>query len=168
MRYPDGRFAQVREAIGFIPWYFNLPDDQPRYGEAWLQAADPRGFSAPYGQTTAEQRHPAFRTHGVGKCEWDGAVWPFATSQTLTAMANYLNNYTHCTITDSPYFAELEKYAEPKPPRQALHRRIPRRADVATGSRATRSLPLLQPLDLQRPHHHRTVRRGRVPTTSWR
>ena len=112
VRYPDGRFAQVREAIGFIPWYFNLPDDQPRYGEAWLQAADPRGFSAPYGQTTAEQRHPAFRTHGVGKCEWDGAVWPFATSQTLTAMANYLNNYTHCTITDSLYFAELEKYVQ--------------------------------------------------------
>lgn len=112
VRYPDGRFAQVREAIGFIPWYFHLPEDNARYGSAWLQAADAKGFSAPYGQTTAEQRHPAFRTHGVGKCEWDGAVWPFATAQTLTAMANYLNDYSHPTITDSLYYAELEKYMQ--------------------------------------------------------
>ena len=30
---------------------------------------DEKGFSAPYGLTTAERRHPEFRTHGVGKCE---------------------------------------------------------------------------------------------------
>ena len=80
--------ANVREAIGFMPWYTCMAKDEAKYGVAWLQAADPQGFSAPYGQTTAERRHPQFRTHGVGKCEWDGAVWPFATSQTLTALAN--------------------------------------------------------------------------------
>lgn len=108
---PDS-FAHVREAIGFLPWYFGLPADNAEFARAWLQAADPQGFSAPYGQTTAERRHPLFRTHGVGKCEWDGAVWPFATSQTLTAMANYLNDYRHPVITDSLYFAELEKYVQ--------------------------------------------------------
>ena len=104
--------ANVREAIGFMPWYTKMAKDDPQYGIAWLQAADPEGFAAPRGQTTAERRHPQFRTHGVGKCEWDGAVWPFATSQTLTAMANYLNDYRQPVINDSVYFAELEKYVQ--------------------------------------------------------
>jgi hypothetical protein len=104
--------ANVREAIGYMPWYTNMAKDEAKYSIAWLQAGDPQGFSAPYGQTTAERRHPQFRTHGVGKCEWDGAVWPFATSQTLTAMANYLNDYSNPIITDSLYFAEIEKYMQ--------------------------------------------------------
>lgn len=83
--------ADVREAIGYIPWYFNLPNDNPKYDVAWQQLTDEKGFSAPYGLTTAERRHPQFRSHGVGTCEWDGAVWPFATSQTLTALANYFD-----------------------------------------------------------------------------
>lgn len=110
-------FAMVREAIGFIPWYFNLPDDRPDFANAWLAAGDGKGFSAPYGQTTAEQRHPDFRTHGTGKCEWDGAIWPFATSQTLTAMANFINDYKAqpakgALAMDSLYFAEMEKYVQ--------------------------------------------------------
>ena len=104
--------ANVREAIGFLPWYTHMAKDDAKYAVVWLQASDPKGFSAPYGQTTAERRHPLFRTHGVGKCEWDGAVWPFATSQTLTAMANYLNDYSNPVITDSLYFAEMEKYVQ--------------------------------------------------------
>ena len=104
--------ACVREAIGFLPWYTHMAKDDNRYGVAWLQAADTKGFSAPYGLTTAERRHPLFRTHGVGKCEWDGAVWPFATSQTLTAMANYINDYTDPVVGDSLYFREMEKYVE--------------------------------------------------------
>ena len=112
--------ANVREAIGFMPWYTHMAKDEAKYSVAWLQASDPQGFSAPYGQTTAERRHPLFRTHGVGKCEWDGAVWPFATSQTLTALANFANDYqsshlslltSHLSI-DSLYFAELEKYMQ--------------------------------------------------------
>ncbi len=88
----DGRFANVREAIGFIPWMFNLPNSNRGFESAWLQLTDPDGFNAPYGITTAERRHPQFRSHGVGTCEWDGAVWPFATSQTLYALANVVRN----------------------------------------------------------------------------
>ena len=115
--------AQVREAIGFIPWYFNLPaNDSLLYmvsyrqdiihDEAWLQIKDEQGFSAPYGLTTAERRHPEFRSHGVGKCEWDGAIWPFATSQTLTALANYMNNYPYPIIRDSVFFRQMQLYTE--------------------------------------------------------
>ena len=103
--------AAVREAIGYIPWYFNLPDDK-KYGEAWKQVNDEKGFSAPYGLTTAERRHPQFRSHGVGTCEWDGAIWPFATSQTLTAMANYLNNYDSPVVNDSTFFKQMQLYVE--------------------------------------------------------
>ena len=83
-------FSDAREAIGFVPWMFHLPDS--RHAAAWFQFTDPAGFRAPFGLTTAERRHPAFRTHGTGKCEWDGPVWPFATSQTLTALANFLRS----------------------------------------------------------------------------
>ncbi|MCD8291976.1 MAG: six-hairpin glycosidase [Prevotella sp.] len=104
--------AAVREAIGFIPWYFNLPDDENKYDEAWKQINDEKGFSAPYGLTTAERRHPEFRSHGTGTCEWDGAIWPFATSQTLTAMANYLNDYPSPVLTDSTFFRQMKLYVE--------------------------------------------------------
>lgn len=104
-------FANVREAIGYIPWYFNLPDTA-KNDVAWKQIIDEKGFSAPYGLTTAERRHLEFRTRGVGKCEWDGAIWPFASAQTLTAMANFMNNYPQSVITDSVYFRQMELYVE--------------------------------------------------------
>lgn len=103
--------SNVREAIGYIPWYFNLPS-AGKYDNAWKQVMDEQGFSSPYGLTTAERRHPEFRTHGVGKCEWDGAIWPFASAQTLTAMANFLNNYPQRVLTDSVYFRQMELYVE--------------------------------------------------------
>ena len=102
--------ANVMEAIGFIPWYFNLPDSN--YDRAWNKAIDPAHFYAPFGHTTADRSHPEFRTHGCCKCEWDGAVWPFATAQTLTAMANVLCKDRQAYVADTNYFHMLEKYVE--------------------------------------------------------
>jgi len=104
VRRDDGRLSDVREEIGFIPWMFELPDDGAKYAVAWKQLADPQGFSAPYGLTTAERRSPQFRSHGFGHCEWDGAVWPFATSQTLDALANVLRDYRQPLTTKSDYY----------------------------------------------------------------
>ena len=102
--------ANVREEIGFIPWYFNLPDSN--YNVAWKWLMDKKTFCAPFGITTADRSHPQFRTHGCCNCEWDGAVWPFATSQTLTAMANLMNNYKQDYVADTNYFDLLETYVE--------------------------------------------------------
>ena len=102
--------ANVKEEIGFIPWYFNMPDD--KFTVAWKSVKDDKTFRAPFGITTADRSHPQFRTHGCCKCEWDGAVWPFATSQTLTAMANLLNNYKQNEVADSTYFDLLETFVE--------------------------------------------------------
>lgn len=108
--WEPGVFAQAREAVGYIPWYFNLPGKG--YENAWKQVLDPDGFCAPFGLTTAERRHPLFRSHGCCRCEWDGAIWPFATSQTMTAMANLMNNYEQNVISDSTYFSQMEKYVQ--------------------------------------------------------
>jgi hypothetical protein len=57
-KHPNGKFADAREELGFIPWYFNLPDDKPAYAKQWDQLTDTAGFKAPWGITTAERRHP--------------------------------------------------------------------------------------------------------------
>jgi hypothetical protein len=105
---PDGAFTNVREEIGFIPWCFDLP--ATGFESAWTQLKDPDGFCAPYGITTAERRHPLFRSHGCCKCEWDGPVWPFATSQTLTALANLLHDYSQSVVTSRDYFDAFLTY----------------------------------------------------------
>jgi len=106
----DGKLANVREEIGFLPWMFELPDAGKGYEAAWAQLTDPRGFLAPYGITTAERRSPQFRSHGYGHCEWDGAVWPFATSQTLDALANVLRDYQQNTVTSRDYYDAFLTY----------------------------------------------------------
>lgn len=102
--------SNVREAVGYIPWYFKLPD--PGHEQAWKYLTSTKTFCAPFGLTTADRSHPQFRTHGCCNCEWDGAVWPFATSQTLTAMANLLNDYKQNVTGDTSYFDLLETYVE--------------------------------------------------------
>ena len=109
--------AQVREQIGFLPWYFNLPvDDSARYRAAWMQLLDPKGFDAPAGITTAEMRHPLFRHSWKGRptCEWDGPIWPFATSQTLTALINVHNNYPQLSaaLPNDLFWYHFKKYTE--------------------------------------------------------
>lgn len=109
--HPNGQLDGAREAIGFIPWYFGLPADSTAYGEAWRQLRDPEGFDAPLGLTTAERRHPKFRSSGIGTSEWDGAVWPFATTQTLKGLARLLNDYENHPMTKEDFFQELKTYA---------------------------------------------------------
>jgi len=106
----EGPLSDAREAIGFIPWCFNLP--KPGHEAAWKEFTDPQGFRAPFGITTAERRHPRFRSHGVGNCEWDGAVWPFATSQTLVALANLLRNYSQSYVGRAHYFEAMQTYTK--------------------------------------------------------
>jgi predicted GH43/DUF377 family glycosyl hydrolase len=103
--------ADVRELHGFAPWYFNLPD--PQYAVAWKQATDPQGFLAPFGLTTAEQRSVQFAvTYAGHECQWNGPVWPFATSIALTGLANLLNGPPQDAIHAKDYFELLKSYAK--------------------------------------------------------
>ena len=105
--------ADVRELLGYVPWYFNLPDEGKGYEEAWKQLMDPKGFYAPFGPTTAEQRHPKFAVSYKGhECQWNGPSWPFATTQVLVGLANLLNNYKQDVISKADYFETLKIYTK--------------------------------------------------------
>lgn len=109
-----GELHSAREAIGFIPWYFHAVPDKKSFAQAWKQVIDTAGFNAPWGLTTAERREPTFRTRGTGSsCEWDGALWPFASSQTLRGMANFLVDYKHGpkTLSKSDFYNAVHQYA---------------------------------------------------------
>jgi hypothetical protein len=111
--FEDGSFSTARELHGYTPWYFNIP--KPGYSIAWKQLMDPQGFYAPYGPTTAEQRHPDFsieKSYTSHKaCRLDGPSWPFATSVTLVAAANLLNDYSQDVIDKEDYFKTLLIYS---------------------------------------------------------
>ena len=112
-RGENKHLADVREEHGFTPWYFNLPD--ARFAVAWKQLMDPKGFFAPFGPTTAEQRHPKFALSYQGhECQWNGPSWPFATTVTLAGLANLLNNpetQGQKFVTKGDYFTVLRDYA---------------------------------------------------------
>jgi hypothetical protein len=104
------RLADVRELHGYTPWYFHLPDAQ--YAVAWRELMDPQGFWAPYGPSTAERRHPRFMFAHHHDCLWNGPSWPYATSVTLTGMANLLAAGTPAPVDRKDYLALLRIYAK--------------------------------------------------------
>ncbi|WPU91601.1 glycoside hydrolase [Mucilaginibacter sabulilitoris] len=108
----NNRLVDVRELLGYTPWYFNLPPAGKGYEQAWRFIKSDSGFFAPYGLTTAEQSDPGFEISYTGhECKWNGPSWPFSTSVTLTAMANILNNYPQSVITKTDYFKQMLIYA---------------------------------------------------------
>lgn len=102
--------AEARELHGLTPWYFGLADQAQAL--AWKQFADPRGFQAPFGLTTTEQRHPGFALAYAGhECQWNGPSWPYATAVTLTAAARFLDGPTQDALRVQDYFDALRTYA---------------------------------------------------------
>ncbi len=105
------QFADVKEQIGYVPWYFNIPDSGRE--KAWLELLDSNGFHAPFGPTTAERRHPDYAVRYTGhECQWCGPSWPSQTCITLNGMANLLNNYDQNLITKKQYFSLLSIYTK--------------------------------------------------------
>lgn len=98
----------VREEVGFIPWYFGIP--APGKDPCFAQLLDSQGFRTPVGIATAEQRHPRFLEAHTHECLWNGYVWPFATSQTLVAVANLLRSGS-TVLTKEAYYELLHQYA---------------------------------------------------------
>jgi len=108
--YQTGPFAgnpHGREEIGFVPWQFDLPDSG--YEGAWRYLMDTAYFFAPRGPTTAERHDPLFHV-SPQCCWWSGNEWPYATTQTLVALANLLDDYHQSVVTKADYFRLLETY----------------------------------------------------------
>ena len=111
LTYQSGRFAgnlHGREEIGFVPWQFNLPDKG--YESAWKFLMDPDYFYADRGPTTVERNDPMFLLQ-KSCCWWSGQSWPYATTQTLKALANLLQNYDQNFVSRADYAKLLRIYA---------------------------------------------------------
>jgi hypothetical protein len=96
-----------RELIGYVPWQFDLPDSS--YSSAWRFLMDSTRFYAEYGPTTTERHDPLFYI-SPRCCWWSGNSWPYATTQTLAAMANLLEDYQQSFVTKRDYFDLLRIY----------------------------------------------------------
>ena len=102
--------AHGRELIGYVPWQFSLPDGGKGYEVAWKKLFDKDGFAAPFGPTTVERHDPLFALKKTC-CWWSGQSWPYATSQTLKALANLLQEYDQKVVTPADYLQLLQTYA---------------------------------------------------------
>jgi hypothetical protein len=106
-----------RQETGFVPWYFDMPSASD--SDAWAQLMNPEGFYTQYGPPTLEVRSQYYMqnayTPGAGDggcCHWDGPSWPYATSQTLTGLANLLDDYpAQNYVTSGDYDTLLDNYA---------------------------------------------------------
>jgi hypothetical protein len=102
------QLSGVRELIGYLPWLYSSPE--PSHAVAWKQLFDPQGFDGHYGATTAERRSPRFRFVSSDQCTWNGPAWPFAMTQTLNALANYLASPGGHVLSDDDYMRLFERY----------------------------------------------------------
>ncbi len=100
---------EVKEQMGYVPFYFDIAKKE--HCQAFKYLVDENVFSSPYGLTTADKSHPQFRYYFGHSCLWNGPVWPFATSQTLTGVANYLHKYDDLCILQDDYVDMLKTYA---------------------------------------------------------
>jgi hypothetical protein len=114
-----GDFVRGRELNGFVPWFYELPPKESPigYAQAWSHALSPKELGGAYGLRTVEPSYPRYmvqyrydKATGLPECQWNGPSWPFQTSQTLTGLANLLNDYTQTTITTADYLALLRQY----------------------------------------------------------
>jgi hypothetical protein len=102
------QLSGVRELIGYIPWTYGIP--APSHAVAWKQLFDPQGFDGKYGATTAERRSPRFRFESSDQCTWNGPSWPFATTETLLALAAYENQPGPSVMNAGDYYKLFERY----------------------------------------------------------
>jgi hypothetical protein len=100
VRYWD--FIRGRELAGYTPWYFDLPDQDPKWVASWSHLLSSQELGGPQGLRTVEPSYEYYmrqyryvKEDGVDKreCQWNGPSWPFQTTLALGGLANLLNNY---------------------------------------------------------------------------
>lgn len=114
LTHQTGRFAgspHGRELIGYVPWQFSIPEPGKGYEEAWRFLVDAEYFQAPFGPRSVERNDPMYLL-SKSCCFWSGQSWPYATAQTLQAMANVLRQYDPKVIDAEDYRTLLRTYAK--------------------------------------------------------
>lgn len=97
-----------RELIGYIPFMFNIPYDGRE--KCFDLLLDKNAFYSEYGLTTVEQSNERFLYSVNHECLWNGYIWPFATSQTLTALKNVAQRTKDKKYKDM-FYTLLNQYA---------------------------------------------------------
>jgi hypothetical protein len=108
-------FIRGRELAGMIPWYFNLPADDPKFNTAWKQVTDTNRLIGAFGLRTNEPSYEYYFKQyvfyeGQRGSQWNGPSWPYQTSQVLTGMANFLTDYKQNVITTTDYLKLLRQF----------------------------------------------------------
>ena len=115
--YESGQFAgdsHGRELIGYVPWQFNLLDRGQGYEAAWAKLMDRDGFYADFGPSTVERSDPMFLLKN-SCCWWSGQSWPYATTQTLKALAHVVQHGDEpqaLGVTKADYVKLLQTYSK--------------------------------------------------------
>ncbi len=109
-------FIRGRELAGLIPWYFDLPADNDSFNLAWKHITDTTQLLGAYGFRTNEPSYEYYFKQfvyfqGQRGSQWNGPSWPYQTSQALTAMANFLNDYNQRIVTEADYVKSLRLFA---------------------------------------------------------
>jgi len=104
---PHAGHSNGRELIGYVPWQFHLPDEE--HAVAWQFLMDEDHFKAPFGPTTVSQSDTLFMLT-ERCCVWSGQSWPYATTQTLAALANVLQSGVDAPVSKDDYFEVLKGY----------------------------------------------------------
>lgn len=102
----------AKELIGYIPWYFGLPEKGKGYEKAFAYLRDEKVFCGKTGLRTADASHPRYRYKMEHECLWNGPSWPFATAQTLVGAANVADDSKQNYFSAADYFGLLKQYAE--------------------------------------------------------
>ena len=105
-----------RELVGYVPWAFDLPDDDPRYAGAWRHLLDKAGFAGPAGMRTVEPSYQYYMRQyrylgSARECQWNGPIWPFQTTQVLQGMVNLLDHYHQNVVDRGDFLRSLRQYA---------------------------------------------------------
>jgi len=152
----DGDFIRGRELVGYVPWTFELPpnDDSasPKaYAESWSHLVSPDQLAGAHGLRTVEPSYPRYLTQyrydqatGRPECQWNGPSWPFQTSQTLTGLANFLDDYPSAAISSADYLRLLRQYTH-------QHYVSPGKPDIEEDYNPDTGVPIV---GLPRSHHY--------------
>ena len=152
-----GDFIRGRELVGYTPWMFGLVPIpagtfSTNYNTAWQHLLQPTQLAGAHGLRTVEPSYPRYLTQyrfdaamGRPECQWNGPSWPFQTSQTLTGLANLLQQAPGSTaVTSDTYVTLLRQYT-------AQHRLTNGALDIQEDYNPDTGLPIV---GLLRSHHY--------------
>jgi hypothetical protein len=151
-----GDFIRGRELVGYVPWAFELPPhdnstSSKAYAGAWSHLVSPNQLAGTHGLRTVEPSYPRYLTQyrydqatGRPECQWNGPSWPFQTSQALTGLANFLDDYPSAVLGRADYLRLLRQYTH-------QHYLSPGKPDIEEDYNPGTGAPIV---GLPRSHHY--------------